>query len=99
MTYNNNMGRDDDKKSKKHKKEKDRDDGRERKRSRREREDSPEREADKHRRRSVSPPLSSKGGAVPDPISRSPPPPSQSIKPAVEDTGGESSMSIEETNR
>ena len=94
------MGRDDEKKSKKHKKEKDndRDDGRERKRTRREKDELPERGADKHRRRSISPPISSKGGVAPDPISRSPAPP-QGIKPAVEDTGGESSMSIEETNR
>ena len=96
------MGRDEEKNSKKHRKEKerdnDKDDGRERKRSRREKDDVPEREADKHRRRSTTPPVSSKSGNVPDPISRSPPPP-QSTKPAVEDTGGESSMSIEETNR
>jgi len=94
------MGKDDEKRSKKHKKDKDkdkdrdRDEGRERKRSRRERQE-PDKGVDDHRKRSRSPPAPANAGNLPDPF---PTLPSQS-KPAIEETGGESSMSIEETNR
>jgi hypothetical protein len=93
------MGKDEERKSKKHKKEKDkdrdRDDERERKRSRKEK--APEHERDRVEKRRTSPstaePVSSNG-----PDSLLPPPPTQN-RPVLEESGGEVSMSIEETNR